>query len=854
MAHKVERIARGNTSKLNSYAGPSGELIHDTSNDELVLQNGTNGGVRFTKKSDYLALQTRVTRLESSGSQSSTPSTTIIDARSYGAKGDGVSDDTEALNKALEAARGGELFIPGGTYLTRTGLHIPSHTTVRGAGKGATIIKLSNDAPYDVDCITNEQNWWNRDDGINQYGPWTLSIMNANAGNEYIALIDITADGSGNTRSQGSRGHTGSAIHFANVHHCLLQNVEGIYGMLHCIDISSAMYGETYASSFTDGSSGPWYNGHSSHVYLVNCSGIDPQIDDCITTHYSYDIHIHNCYCYRNLRPSEVNALAANQHGLEVDDGSFDVYVTGGFIENCYEGIQIKGHSTAYPAHDVFVDGLTVRNCRFNFYATCGGTINYKRGRNVTFVNCNSYQTRSQDTDPTFNVQEAAGVNGRHWYIVEYDQVFVQNCRCIGDATQTVDIAFQLSRSCRNVFVNGLFFKDIVTGDGDSEGLIFLNASIGENVQLHNIVASDCYGGPIIRTAVSAVGLVIDGVYGYRESDDGQPMVRISQNTMRNANTIVRNLSAGNGYERAYVESNTSDNYITGYNNNEFEVTSHGKTIWKRAISSSSQSPTVSYPLTLGAYTVSQDLVTGEKCLLGFKHRVASNLEKYVAYVGSYQDTDSETVGNFGVVIGTSNNASLSDSWEFNYSGCLNPMTDGQQNLGRSFLRCNVLFAATGSINTSDEREKQRIEDVPDAVLDAWGDVSLRQFLFNDAVARKGEGARIHMGAIAQEVVAAFASHGLDAAQYGLLCFDKWDDVYRDTVVVDQEGEWDDEGRTIVPEQSHVEKVLVRSAGERYGLRYEECLVLEAAWQRRENRRLNERLERLEQAVADLTK
>lgn len=74
----------------------------------------------------------------------------------------------------------------------------------------------------------------------------------------------------------------------------------------------------------------------------------------------------------------------------------------------------------------------------------------------------------------------------------------------------------------------------------------------------------------------------------------------------------------------------------------------------------------------------------------------------------------------------------------------------------------------------------------PDEVLDAWGDVQFRQFLFNDAVKKKGDAARIHAGVIAQQVVEAFEKHGLDATRYGLLCYDKWEDEY-ETVKVEDE-------------------------------------------------------------------
>ena len=114
----------------------------------------------------------------------------------------------------------------------------------------------------------------------------------------------------------------------------------------------------------------------------------------------------------------------------------------------------------------------------------------------------------------------------------------------------------------------------------------------------------------------------------------------------------------------------------------------------------------------------------------------------------------------------------------------------------------------------------------------AWGKVGLKVFQFKDAVEKKGGDARIHVGVIAQEVKAAFESEGLDASRYGLFCHDAWEDEYEDVTVVDQPEVTDEDGNITTPEVSHVEKRLVTAAGDRYGIRYEEALALECAYQR----------------------
>lgn len=176
-------------------------------------------------------------------------------------------------------------------------------------------------------------------------------------------------------------------------------------------------------------------------------------------------------------------------------------------------------------------------------------------------------------------------------------------------------------------------------------------------------------------------------------------------------------------------------------------------------------------------------------------------------------------------------------------------LADGVYNSGQANRRWNNIYASVPSINTSDVNEKQSIEAYPYAVLDAWGDVELRQFLFKDAVKKKGDAARIHAGVIAQQVVQAFKDKGLDATRYGLLCYDEWPDEYETVEVVDVPAVLDDDGNEVTPAKTHTEKRLVTAAGDRYGIRYSEALCMEAAYQRRRADMLEQRIVALEEAI-----
>lgn len=189
---------------------------------------------------------------------------------------------------------------------------------------------------------------------------------------------------------------------------------------------------------------------------------------------------------------------------------------------------------------------------------------------------------------------------------------------------------------------------------------------------------------------------------------------------------------------------------------------------------------------------------------------------------------------------------------QFLVGGHFAPTPDGTSYCGMSARRWKEIFAVNGAISTSDAREKQMVSDIPESVFRAWSRVNFCQFLFNDAVEKKGGAARLHVGIVAQQVKKAFEADGLDVTRYGLLCYDKWEDEYEDVEVEDEPPVLDADGNEVTPAKTHTEKRLVTAAGDRYGIRYSEAFCLEAAYQRRRASRLESRVAALETALQNL--
>ena len=111
-------------------------------------------------------------------------------------------------------------------------------------------------------------------------------------------------------------------------------------------------------------------------------------------------------------------------------------------------------------------------------------------------------------------------------------------------------------------------------------------------------------------------------------------------------------------------------------------------------------------------------------------------------------------------------------------SGSFKPYNadDNTLDLGTAVGRWNDVFASNGSIQTSDQNEKQDIASVTTQELNVAKKLStlFKTFRWKDRVAEKGDKARTHTGIVAQEVQTAFSAEGLDASNYGLFTSDTW--------------------------------------------------------------------------------
>jgi hypothetical protein len=185
--------------------------------------------------------------------------------------------------------------------------------------------------------------------------------------------------------------------------------------------------------------------------------------------------------------------------------------------------------------------------------------------------------------------------------------------------------------------------------------------------------------------------------------------------------------------------------------------------------------------------------VTG---IIGWRSNNLANTDTEVEIAGVHYGTSSQRGGQ--LVIGTVDPSTgvMGRRFWIDQVGNTYPNADNAQTLGTATNRWSVVYAATGAINTSDKNQKQDIRDLDASEKAVAIEMKslLKSYRFKDSVSLKGDAARIHFGAVAQDVADVFAKHDLDANRYGLFCSDTW---YVDADGKTYPSEFDTEGTPI---------------------------------------------------------
>jgi polygalacturonase len=307
------------------------------------------------------------------------------DVRTFGAKGDGKSLDTPAINKAIEtaaAAGGGTIVFPVGSYLCYS-IHLKSNVELY-LGPGATIIAADPPAPgttggYDPP----EPNAWDKFQDFG-HSHWHNSLL----WGEDIHDLSITGPGRiwgrGLDRGTGDKalapGVGNKSISLKNCHNVILRDFSILHGG-HFGILATGVDNFTIDNLSIDTNRDAIDIDCCRNVRVSNCS-INSPWDDGICLKSSFGlgyarstdhVTVTNCYVtggyeegtllddsYKPISPDKAPRNGRIKFGTESNGGFRNVTVSNCAIELC-RGIALESVDGAL-LEDVAISNITMRD------------------------------------------------------------------------------------------------------------------------------------------------------------------------------------------------------------------------------------------------------------------------------------------------------------------------------------------------------------------------------------------------------------------------------------------------------------------------------------------------------------
>lgn len=481
-----------------------------------------------------------------------------------------------------------------------------------------------------------------------------------------------------------------------------------------------------------------------------------------------------------------------------------NVVITNFIVENCYNAVALQATS-AMPSQNIVIDGGVAYNCeRLLFVAGNGPTFPHPATDMMwVFANVSGFNCGNSATYP------GASVNGGIIALLRASNGLVSNVRVVNDAGYgTVKSA--VCGEASNVVIDNYVI------DGNLTNIVSLNSYAEDDNQFNYKFGSRKLNYTI--TQYGACTDTIDYAYSYNAAltggtNDANPFdntFKIQTEEITGNRVVAANVAT---YPRFFI-----DLYEMKNNKRVQGVISD---MPSNVLSSYGAAPDRFKSLKVRG--VASDFSDGVQI-----ESLAPAILLKDTSAGAHWFRSGMDANTASFYISTDSGASWGYGLELRFD-VLRPLTDNNVALGAPTRRWSVVYAGTGAINTSDEREKQDIAGLDEAekrVAVALKGL-VKKFRFRDALQAKGGDARIHVGWIAQEVVAAFQAEGLDPMRYGIVCYDEWEDEYKDVTAFREVVQTDESGKvTVLQEECATgERELVCAAGNRYGVRYEELLA-----------------------------
>jgi hypothetical protein len=702
----------------------------------------------------------------------------LVSAKDFGAKGDGTTDDTTAIQAAIYYAQtnGGCVYLPAGTYIISNSLNVQVNSgglpltrpSFRGDGAGATtILQTANASGLVINGYTSNPA-------------------------DYMYISDMTLQ-------SNATGGYGNGISFSDSAFVNITNVEvtgwenGVYG-IDSLSLTFTRLASRFNINgfrFESSGSGTGYTSEPNAITMLGCTiGNNTTTGGWVVGAGTFT------FVGGSIESNGVStAMSSSKWGLRITNsgGNFAQESANGFS---LQGVYFEGNggqANLWVEQSVSRPGVTgsVVGCSFIVLGN-------------SYPAASVYLAASSSTyafPVSFN---GCGWSGLNVYTPSSSRPTINNVSSVFPLALTgcsfYSTTDQYKQGAPNRYegnVEAVGYYDLNGNPIGSGGTGSLNTvlTVGNTSSLNGIFGGNGTStGVLIGTKTySSVNYAGIGAY---------PATLYLANGASAATTYA--VEFNNANFQPAVDSSAATALTLGaasrrwngfYLNNAFNWNSYsipapgGSTLtflrndgtW--ATPSGGGSGVSTFNTRVGAVTLLSADVTGA---LGFTPYADSNPNGYITGSGTAANANNLTGTLYTssyTLLSTTSLVAIGNSSGFgvfvNSSTNFAPSFDNIMTCGSSGFRWTTVYATTGTINTSDATQKEQIADLTAAELAVAKRIKglFKTFKFKDAVVAKGDGARIHVGVMAQDVQAAFAAEGLDANKYGLFCSDTVDGV-----------------------------------------------------------------------------
>jgi hypothetical protein len=470
----------GNTITF-SIAPPLNSSIEIMTNETGIINAGNATAISYTASLAGATAQTVQTKLEQ-----------YVSVKDFGAVGDGVADDTAAIQAAIDTERG--VFLPKGTYLVTSSLTITYNgARLYGEDQYDTIIKAPTNSDFTILKIGVAGGTYG------QYGNVTL---------DNFRIDGSRSSGSPSTNSKGIETLWAAHIRMNNVR---VTNTRG-YG----VEFYTGGYSSITNCNFTaHGITGLYLNGVSSTDAITSTL-----VQSCqISSNGTYGIHAKNFFNI-TLDANIIEDIGTGGVGAAIKLEGADLRNMS-IIHNYFEA----NNDAAYDidAGSVGIQGLSIQD---NWLAGTPATSTYNFS-GATLVNAIVQGNEGGDS-----VVSALS-----------DEDGIRSLELLG-VTQ-IDTSAELTTSTTGGFSQDVAEVTISAGVWIIEGVLQTNNSVGANAVAAGIALSNAAGqsGKQVATNVN-----FQGTADYTESFSAQEQARLQ------FTSVISVTAPTTSYMAAYID------------------------------------------------------------------------------------------------------------------------------------------------------------------------------------------------------------------------------------------------------------------------------------------------------------